>query len=312
MARSAPADYREFIRLSVDLPMNPKLAMIDDPAAGWAYVVSLCYCGQNLTDGSFPMGPLLRLAGVEGQVAKMLIVAGLWHETGHTCDRCPQPMAGMGVVHDYLVHQRSADEAKALRDARREAGRRGAASRWSGNGDGKSHGNSHADVMANGQQTDGNSMAEVEVEVEEEKEQKKTSSSSSKPEPRRDDVDHLVVRLRTRLVENGFKVPDSFESWRRDARLLLDRDHRDLVAALELIDWSTSHHFWMANIRSMSKFRAQYDALAVQARNEYRKANTPRHDDRIAGWQQFKQQPQQQTGTEGRAALFAITGGDQS
>lgn len=305
MARSAPADYREFIRLSVDLPMNPKLAMIDDPAAGWAYVVSLCYCGQNLTDGSFPMGPLLRLAGVEGQVAKMLIVAGLWHETGHGCDRCPQPMAGMGVVHDYLVHQRSADEAKALRDARREAGRRGAASRWSSNGDGKSHSNSHASAMANGWQVDGKSMAEVEVEVEEEKELKKktSSSSSAKAEPPREDVDLLVDRLRERLVENEFKIPQSFNGWRRAARLLLDSDQRELGQALRLIDWATKHHFWMANIRSMGKFRDQYDALLVQARNEYRKATTPSQDDRIAGWQGLKQ-----TGTESRA-LFALPGG---
>lgn len=307
MARSAPADYREFIRLSVDLPMNPKLAMIDDPAAGWAYVVSLCYCGQNLTDGSFPMGPLLRLAGVEGQVAKMLIVAGLWHETGHTCDRCPQPMAGMGVVHDYLVHQRSADEAKALRDARREAGRRGAASRWSGNGDGKSHGNSHTDAMANGQQTDGNSMAEVEGEVEKEQ-KKKTSSSSPKPEPQRDDVDQLVALLRDRMIANEFRLPKSFTSWRRAARLMLDNDGRDLERSLRLLDWATRHHFWMGVIRSMGKFREQYDGVLVQARNEYRKANTPPRDDRIAGWQQFKHAPQQPTGTEGRA-LFALPGG---
>lgn len=106
MARMAPADYREFIRVAVDLPMNPKLAMIDEPAAGWAYVVSLCYCGQNLTDGSFPMPALLRLAGVKTPIARLLIDGGLWHETGHHCERCPQPMKGMGVVHDYLEQVR--------------------------------------------------------------------------------------------------------------------------------------------------------------------------------------------------------------
>lgn len=178
----APADYREFIRVSVDLPANPKLAVIDDPAAGWAYVVSLCYCGQHLTDGSFPMPAVLRLSGVKRTVPRRLIEAGLWHETGHSCDRCPQPMKGMAVVHDYLVHQRSAEEAKTLRDARREAGRRGAESRWGSNGDGKSHSNSdgnrhsnshgtgEANGMATGQQgfwqSDGTSMAEVEVEEE--------------------------------------------------------------------------------------------------------------------------------------------------
>jgi hypothetical protein len=120
------------------------------------------------------MTPLLRLAGVKPAVAKALVGAGLWHEAGHTCDRCPQPMAGTGIVHDYLVHQRSSGEAKALRDARREAGRKGAASRWDSNGDGKSHSNSHhkshanseANGMADASQTDGTSMAEVEVEEE--------------------------------------------------------------------------------------------------------------------------------------------------
>jgi hypothetical protein len=148
MARTAPADYREFIRVSVDLPLNPKLAMIDEPAAGWAYVVSLCYCGQNLTDGSFPLSAVLRLAGVKRTVPRLLIDAGLWHETGHDCPRCPQPMAGSAVVHDYLEHQRSAEEARSLRDARREAGRKGAASRWSAKPDGKSHGKSHGNGKA--------------------------------------------------------------------------------------------------------------------------------------------------------------------
>jgi hypothetical protein len=179
MARSAPADYREFIRLSVDLPDNPKLAMIDDPAAGWAYVVALCYCGRNFTDGAFPMTPVVRQAGVRPATARKLVNAGLWHESGHSCERCPQPMPGMAVVHDYLEHQRSADEARSLRDARREAGRKGAASRWDGNGHGNGHGNgdgkSPATGMATGSQTDDRAMPELEGEEELEK---KTSSSS--------------------------------------------------------------------------------------------------------------------------------------
>jgi hypothetical protein len=48
-------DRREYVSVSIDLPMHPKLAALDDPVAGWAYVTSLCYCGQNLTDGEFPL-----------------------------------------------------------------------------------------------------------------------------------------------------------------------------------------------------------------------------------------------------------------
>lgn len=278
MARATPADYREFIRVSVDLPLNPKLAMIDDPVAGWAYVVSLCYCGQNLTDGSFPMPVVLRLAGVKAAIGKRLVQAGLWHESGHTCEDCPQPLAGMTVVHDYLKHQRSADEVKGLRDARQEAGRKGAASRWSGNGDGNSHGSSDskshskrtAGGMANGSQPDGNPMPEGEGEG-----KKKTSSSSpsaaadaAPAPPPREDVERLCERLRDRVAGNGMKPPTITAEWRRHARLLLDADHRDLEQALRLIDWCQADTFWAPNVMSLPKFRKQYDQLLAKARQE--------------------------------------------
>lgn len=169
-----PADYREFVKIAVDLPDNPKLGLIDDPAAGWAHVVAICYCRQHRTDGSFPLAPLLRRAGVKRGVADRLFEVQLWHATGHSCDRCPQPIPGMAVVHDYLRHQQSADEINTLSDARREAGRKGAASRWHSNGDGKchsnghskSHGNSEASGMADASQVDDRAMPELEEEKE--------------------------------------------------------------------------------------------------------------------------------------------------
>ncbi|WP_189041003.1 hypothetical protein [Micromonospora sonchi] len=125
--------------MSVDLPTNPKLYSIDDPAAGWAYVVALCYSAQSLTDGHFPLRGVMRMANVGESVAEALIEQGLWHVAGHDCERCEQPKAGHGVVHDYLQHQRSAGEVRDLTDKRRAAGRRGAQTRWSKPG-GKSKG----------------------------------------------------------------------------------------------------------------------------------------------------------------------------
>jgi hypothetical protein len=149
-------------------------------------------------------------------------------------------------------------------------------------------------------------MPEVEVEVEKDQ-QKKTSSSSSAPAPPpRDDVDQLVERLRSRVAANGFKIPRTFADWRRQARLLIDSDGRDLTQALRLVDWATSHHFWMGNIRSMGKFREQYDALIVQARNEYRQQQAPTRGSRTDEWQALKQQPI----PEGRANLRSIAGGE--
>lgn len=105
------------------------------------------------------------------------------------------------------------------------------------------------------------------------------------PKPRRIDVERLVDRLRTRLVENGIKVPTGFERWRDQARWLIDIDKRDLDQALRLIDWATSHHFWCVNIQSMDKFRKQYDKLLTQARQEHhhsRAGSRRTTDDKIA------------------------------
>lgn len=278
MARSMPADYREFIRLSVDLPMNPKLAMIDEPAAGWAYVTALCYCGGNLTDGMFPRRVVLRLAGVDGDVAQRLIDARLWHEEGHDCERCSQPDAGMVVIHDYLGHQRSADEAKSLREARREAGRRGAHSRWSGPIDGKSHGNSHsksddngiANGVADPWQRDDKGMAEVEEE-----EEKKTTSSSSaaRPEPQRDDVDHLCALIADHAVSFGNRRPRVSNSWKKAMRLLIDTDlaldREPLALAVRVFEWMQNDKFWPPRILSAPKFREQFPKLRAQARHEW-------------------------------------------
>lgn len=170
MARSeAPADPRPYVRVSVDLPMNPKLASLDEPApAGWAYVVSCCYSGQSLTDGHFPVKAVLRMAGVDESVAQTLVEQGLWHLPDHTCERCEQPKPGHAIVHDYLRHQRSGDEARELTNKRREAGRKGAESRWGklDTQDDRSDrmASGIASAMANGQQeqwqNDGNRMAE--------------------------------------------------------------------------------------------------------------------------------------------------------
>lgn len=165
-ARSQPpGDKREYVRISVDIALNPKLATLDNPAAGWLAVVAIAYCGQNLTDGEFIPGVVYRLAGVEPQVGKDLIDVGLWHEPGHDCQRCPQPGDRKLIVHDYLQHQRSKDEAQSLRSVRSKAGAEGARKRWSKP---KPVANAMASAMANAWQVDGKPMAEVEEEEEKE------------------------------------------------------------------------------------------------------------------------------------------------
>jgi hypothetical protein len=95
-----------------------------------------------------------------------------------------------------------------------------------------------------------------------------TTSSPTPAAPPRADVEELCNRLRDRMIENGFKAPTITKVWRDEARRMLDIDKRELDKALRLIDWATSNSFWKANIRSMPKFREQYDALRVRANEE--------------------------------------------
>jgi hypothetical protein len=164
---SKPSDQRAYVRIAVELPHHPKIAALDDPAAGWAYVVALCYCGEHLTDGVFPAAAILRTASASKTKADKLIRAGLWHGPEHDCPRCPQPPAGHAVIHDYLQHQHSQSYVRAVSQTRSAAGRKGATQRWQPNS--KSHSNSHgpplAPSQANHQQTAGGLLGNPITEV---------------------------------------------------------------------------------------------------------------------------------------------------
>lgn len=96
-------------------------------------------------------------------------------------------------------------------------------------------------------------------------------------EVHRDDVDELCTRLRDRMADNGNTGVITNE-WRRQARLLLDRDRCDLGQALKLIDWCQADPFWHANVLCMPTFRKQYRKLLAKAKAEHRSSQgrTPR------------------------------------
>lgn len=105
------------------------------------WTVALAYANRNLTDGFIPRSKARTLLDYEGlshesghvgdlatfgedidadYVINLLLAAGLWETTN-----------GGYLIHDYLDFQPSADEVKALREARTEAGKKGATKRWS-------------------------------------------------------------------------------------------------------------------------------------------------------------------------------------
>lgn len=86
-----------------------------------------------------------------------------------------------------------------------------------------------------------------------------------KTEPQRDDVDQLCNRLADHIATNSGERPEVSEKWKQSARLLLDKDKRELEKALALVDWCQSDEFWMTNILSMPTFRKQYTQLRLKA-----------------------------------------------
>lgn len=100
---------------------------------------------------------------------------------------------------------------------------------------------------------------------------RKTSSSKKNagdPEPQRDDVDRICAHLVERIVANGSKKPTVTETWKREARLLLDADKRTEQQVHDAIDWCQGNAFWCPKVMSMSKLRAKYDQLRLEAKAE--------------------------------------------
>jgi hypothetical protein len=125
-----PKDPRQYARIAVDLPVSRKLAGTS-PALKWLNVVAIIWSVQNLTDGEVTPAIITATAGVPARLGKDLLDRDLWHNKGHHCDHCPQPeTAGNVVIHDFLLHQDSAETIRRNRDEKAKAGRLANHLRW--------------------------------------------------------------------------------------------------------------------------------------------------------------------------------------
>lgn len=149
-----------------------------------------------------------------------------------------------------------------------------------------------------------------------------SSSSTKSPTPKehREDVEALCVRLCDHIVANGSKRPVIGERWHREARLMLDRDGRELQKALNLIDWCQRDPFWRKNILSMPKFREKYDQLRLAALDELQRTRPAvgqptKREMKIAAAERFKANPNPElmrhAGFDTRPGLIALPGGMQ-
>ena len=122
------SDRRLWVKIDRGYLDNPKMLDVLDASstAPLMHLASILYCSQHLTDGHINPSVARRKVGGTKEDERTLIEAGMWHEAGHGCDRCPQPAEGKVYVHDYLEHNQTARQAEHVSQKRSEAAQK----RW--------------------------------------------------------------------------------------------------------------------------------------------------------------------------------------
>lgn len=84
-------------------------------------------------------------------------------------------------------------------------------------------------------------------------------------EPRREDVERLCSLLADSIAERGGRKVTVTDAWRKQARLLLDKDEVSLAEAERVLRWAIRDEFWSTNILSIPKFREKFDQLKLKS-----------------------------------------------
>jgi len=111
VAREA-TDGRPWIRLDQGFPDNPKVMGLSD-AAFRLHVTLLCWSARNKTNGVIKYSVMKAMAS-RARICE-LVAAGLVEDNGEAYE-----------IHDYLLHQDSAEQVAAYIKARRSDGTYGA------------------------------------------------------------------------------------------------------------------------------------------------------------------------------------------
>lgn len=219
---------------------------------------TLCgsWAAHNLTDGFVPAEIVTRYDPKE-RTAKRLVDVGLW-------SRAEQDGEPGYQFHEWDEHQPLREEVLLKREAARERMRKVRGQRATGS----------QDVRANTPRTEREvrltptrpdpTHRELPTEV-------LTSDAACgdadppMAAPTRADVERICRHLADKIEENGSKRPTITKEWRRQARLLLDKDKRTVEQVIKAIDWCQASAFWRPNIMSMPKLREQYDRLRLEA-----------------------------------------------
>ena len=88
---------------------------------------------------------------------------------------------------------------------------------------------------------------------------------------------------------NGKYLPDIWEKWANDIRLLVEKDDRSIVEVEQVIRWvKTEGNFWFVNIMSGKKLRLQFSRLILQMKQAGRKpGNFKGTDEELHNYDEF-------------------------
>lgn len=126
---SVKRDVRRYVKITTDMPGHRKLA--EAPAATkWLAITGIIVSGRDLSNGIIRPAVAVAEAEVPAKHVTDLVRRGVWHKPGHTCLKCEQPPAGRVVVHDYLEHNSSRDDAAAGVAAMAAGGAKGNHMKW--------------------------------------------------------------------------------------------------------------------------------------------------------------------------------------
>lgn len=127
-----------WIRASDDFYDNDKIVDVG-PLGIAMHFAAMGFCNRYLTDGLIKKSKArllldfdgITVSGSDGAelakvVAESMVTVGLWHESGHDCEKCHdradggEPGRGEYLIHDYLEFQSSRAEVEAKAAANRE------------------------------------------------------------------------------------------------------------------------------------------------------------------------------------------------
>lgn len=90
------------------------------------------------------------------------------------------------------------------------------------------------------------------------------------------------VFAKIRAILPNYREPN-FEAWANEARLMRERDKRDLTEAWNLFLWANKDSFWCSNILSVSKLREQWDVLQIKRKTSVKAMVEDNYDPETGG-----------------------------